>query len=250
MEQSVEKSIFEKLVQLKVEIDRLQIDKSNRHRFLSWSLRVSVEFRKLFGRDSALSNDYIKLTEYLRPLKDFPTQLLVERIEYFNKFFTSISKYYNSDYKLDCSVPSEIPNNKNIFIIHGHDELNTRRLLNLVQNDFSLNPVAIFMKPGQSKIILEKFEYDASTCCFAIALFSKDDEVQKMDESYFQARPNVIYESGWFTGRLGKNRIVLLLQNGVKIHSDLEGISRIQFEMNIEEKYKEIRNELIAAKLI
>jgi hypothetical protein len=47
--------------------------------------------------------------------------------------------------------------------------------------------------------------------------------------SYAQARPNVIFELGWFYGSLGHSRVCILFKNGTQIHSDLGGISRVQF---------------------
>jgi predicted nucleotide-binding protein len=49
-----------------------------------------------------------------------------------------------------------------------------------------------------SRPLTEKFEDEAQTCSFAFAIFTPDDEVVKPDKPYKQARPNVIYEVGWF----------------------------------------------------
>ncbi len=55
------------------------------------------------------------------------------------------------------------------------------------------------------------------------------------NNTYFQARPNVIYELGWFVGKLDRENVRILLQDGAKIHSDIDGISPIQFNENIDE---------------
>ena len=77
-----------------------------------------------------------------------------------------------------------------------------------------------------------------------------DDEVVNISTPYKQARPNVIYEVGWFIGRLGKERVTLLLKHGTNIHSDLDGVSRIPFLDNVEDKFLDIQKELKAAKII
>jgi predicted nucleotide-binding protein len=146
-----------------------------------------------------------------------------------------------------ASVP---PSGKNVFIIHGHDELNTHRLTLLLQNNFHTNPVVIISKPGMSRPLIDKYEDSASICSFAFALVTPDDEIAVSPVSYSQARPNVIFELGWFVGRLGKHRVVILLKEGTKIHSDIDGVSRIQFRDNVEEKYLEIQRELAAARMI
>lgn len=146
-----------------------------------------------------------------------------------------------------ASVP---PLGKNVFVIHGHDELNTHRLTLLLQNNFRINPVVIISKPGMSRPLIDKYEDSASICSFAFAIVTPDDEIAASPVSYSQARPNVIFELGWFVGRLGKHRVAILLKEGTKIHSDIDGVSRIQFRDNVEDKYLEIQRELAAAGLI
>ena len=149
-----------------------------------------------------------------------------------------------------ASRTSRVPSTKNVFIIHGHDELNTRRLVQLLQGHFGLNPIAMLAKPGMSRPLTEKFEDEAQTCSFAFALFTPDDEVKNASDAYQQARPNVVYEVGWFVGRLGRPRVTLILKTGTRIHSDLDGVSQIRFSENIEEKFLDIQKELKAAQLI
>jgi predicted nucleotide-binding protein len=64
---------------------------------------------------------------------------------------------------------------------------------------------------------------------------------------YTQARPNVVFELGWFYGRLGRNRVAMLLKEGTRIHSDLDGVSRIEFIRYVDEKLAAIESELGAA---
>jgi predicted nucleotide-binding protein len=148
------------------------------------------------------------------------------------------------------STPSVPPGNRTVFVIHGHDELNTHRLTLLLQNHFHLNPIVIITKPGMSRPLIDKYEDSASACTFAFALVTSDDIVGSSSGNYAQARPNVIFELGWFIGRLGKHRVVILLKEGTTIHSDIHGVSRIEFRDNVEDKYIDIQRELGAAGLI
>jgi len=66
-------------------------------------------------------------------------------------------------------------------------------------------------------------------------------------KEYAQARPNVIFELGWFYGRLSRERVCILFKEGTKIHSDLDGISRIQFQDSVLEKAVEIERELVSS---
>lgn len=147
------------------------------------------------------------------------------------------------------SRPSRPPATRSVLVIHGKDELNTRRLSDFLREDEGVVPIVMMSQPGMSRPLTDKFEEEASRCAFAFALFTADDFVKSGSDEYRQARPNVIYETGWFIARLGKNRTVLLLQSGAEMHTDLQGVSRIHFTHDIREKCQDIHRELRAAAL-
>ncbi len=123
-----------------------------------------------------------------------------------------------------------------VFIIHGHDLHNLQHLTNLLKEKWDLQPIILAHEPGRGRTIIEKFLDEAQSAIFAIALLTPDDAVTIADTHYAQARPNVTFELGWFYGRLGRERVCILFQEGTKIHSDLDGISRIEFEKSVNEE--------------
>jgi predicted nucleotide-binding protein len=137
---------------------------------------------------------------------------------------------------------------ENVFLIHGRDEAKWRELKDIVQSEFRLNPIVLMQQPDAgAKTVIEKFEHYAETCAYAIAVFTPDDEVTAGAETYLQARPNVIYELGWFCGRLGRGNVMLLLKEGTSMFSDFGGIIQKRFVSNVSEKIIDIRKDLEAA---
>lgn len=137
---------------------------------------------------------------------------------------------------------------QNVFIIHGRDEAKWRELKDLLKSEFRLNPIVLSEQPDAGcKTVIEKFEHYAQTCSYAIAVFTPDDEVSNDGTSYLQARPNVIYELGWFCGKLGRAGAMLLLKEGTALFSDFGGIIQKRFTSNISEKSVEIKRDLVAA---
>lgn len=185
------------------------------------SKAMIIEKRKIVDDQYAVLHSYIvnKLTEYRRK------GILQERKNKMRK---------------------GIENSKNIFIIHGHNEAKRRELEGLLKDKFNLNPIVLLDQPDQGLTIIEKFEKYAANCSYAFALFTPDDIVTKGDNQYFQARPNVIFELGWFYASLGRSRVCILDQASEqsRIFSDLQGVLRMQFNENISEKYMEIEREL------
>jgi predicted nucleotide-binding protein len=145
---------------------------------------------------------------------------------------------------------SDLKDKNQIFIVHGHN----RELLyelNLLIEEFHLPPPLILEdKSGKGRTIIEKFEEEADKANFAFVLLTPDDMVKTNDGEYLQSRPNVIFELGWFYGRLGRNNVCIILKQGTTIHSDLQGISNIIYTSSIKEKYLEIKRELVEAGLI
>ena len=137
---------------------------------------------------------------------------------------------------------------ENVFIIHGRDEAKWRELKDIVKSEFRLNPIVLKEQPDSGcETVIEKFERYAETCTYAIAVFTPDDEVKSEAESYLQARPNVIYELGWFCGKLGRGGAMLLLKESTELFSDFGGIIQKRFRTNVSECTLEIRRDLEAA---
>lgn len=123
---------------------------------------------------------------------------------------------------------------KEVFIIHGHND-RLRTQLKQLLTSFGLKPVVLVELNDGGRTIIEKFEYYAGMCSFALALMTCDDKVAASDitEETWRARANVNLEVGWFMARLGRTRVMLLAQEGVEIPSDLNGILYLRFQDSI-----------------
>ena len=210
-------------------------------------VRASGALRTVFGYKAPIVQKYSLAIRNLQTItKDEYTALLHEFHHILN-WLELISGQHTAN---PLSWASQPPSGNSVFIIHGHDEVNTLRLNNLLQNHFGVNPILMRRTPGMSRALLTKFEDIASRCSFAFALMTPDDEILNGMSRYLQARPNVIFEVGWFVGRLGIPRVCLLLKEGTTVHSDIDGISRIHFHENVEEKVLEIQKELDASGLL
>ena len=73
--------------------------------------------------------------------------------------------------------------------------------------------------------IIEKIE-KYSDIDVAICLFTADDigRGEKEQENNKRARQNVVFETGYFMGKLGRQNIIILADSGIEIPSDLSGI--------------------------
>lgn len=140
---------------------------------------------------------------------------------------------------------------KSVFIIHGHNEAKWRELQSILR-DLNVDAIELSEQTLNGKTIIEKFEYFASQCQFAFAIFTYDDIVSKGEDEYLQVRPNVIFELGWFYAKLGREKVMIIEEKREKsnVFSDLDGIYRYKFHENVCELYKEIVNALREADIL
>ena len=119
-----------------------------------------------------------------------------------------------------------------VFLVHGHEKaiLNeVARFLTTLEQD----TIILREQANQGRTIIEKFE-DYSNVGYAIVLLTPDDRggpaeseptVQKP-----RARQNVIFELGYFIGRLGRNRVCALYREGVEMPSDYSGVLYVKID--------------------
>lgn len=113
------------------------------------------------------------------------------------------------------------------LIIHGHAEQNRLELVDFLQNTLGLpQPIVMAeqMTPGLALPV--KFDKLAGEVEFAIALLTPDDEGKAISAPTYhpRARQNTLVEFGWFWGRLGLTRVLILVKNKVEIPTDLQGL--------------------------
>lgn len=118
------------------------------------------------------------------------------------------------------------PISRKVFIVHGHDgetKLAAARFLESLHLDVTI----LHEKPNEGKTIIEKFEHHADVG-FAIVLLTADDrggsKSQSLEAQRLRARQNVIFELGYFIGRLGRAKVCALYESGVELPTDISGV--------------------------
>jgi predicted nucleotide-binding protein len=110
-----------------------------------------------------------------------------------------------------------------VFVVHGHDETALQATARFVEQ-LKLEAIVLREQPDRGLTIIEKFEHSAAEVGFAIVLLTPDDLSGPAggSASGTRARQNVIFELGYFAGKLGRGRTCLLRKGSVDIPSDLQ----------------------------
>ncbi len=117
-----------------------------------------------------------------------------------------------------------IPVIDKIFIVHGHDGEIKEAVARLLEKQ-GIIPIILNEQVNQGQTIIEKFEKYANVGA-AIALFTNDDVgyAKNTNDRRPRARQNVVFEAGYFMGKFGRDRVILIAEKEIEIPSDLSGV--------------------------
>ena len=148
---------------------------------------------------------------------------------------------------------SPIFSNK-VFVVHGHDQGLKTDIEQFIRQ-IGLDPIVLHRQPDKGRTLIEKFEQH-SDVGYAFILLTPDDIAYAIDQDTLpdssrkkekRARPNVIFEFGYFVGKLGRERVCCLYKEGVILPSDLDGLVYKKVDCSVESQGMSIIKELKAA---
>jgi predicted nucleotide-binding protein len=121
---------------------------------------------------------------------------------------------------------------RDLFVVHGRNEACRETVARFLEK-LKLHPIILHEQPNKGRTIIEKF-VDYSDVSFAVVLLTADDRGGLSDTPFEKqeprARQNVILELGFFLGRLGRDRVCALYEDGIEIPSDYDGVIFIPFD--------------------
>lgn len=223
--------------------------------WISWTTRVTRAMNLLFSPGSAPVS-MLSRSRQLTMLGQGRERFL-EVLNYYKTVLKTASEILKDDTFRELASESAVAPlsaSNRVFIVHGHDD-KAKSELEVILGEMGLEPVVLHRQADSGKTLIEKFEH-YSDVGFAFILLTPDEiaflatEETKSDDERkkeHRARPNVIFEFGFFVGRLGRERTCCIYKGPVTVPSDLSGLVYKQFENSIEEVGYAIRKELIAA---
>lgn len=114
-----------------------------------------------------------------------------------------------------------------VFIVHGRDDGTKETVARFVER-LSLKATILHEQPSAGQTIIEKLEKYADKAGFAIVLLTPDDigslKDEIADENKPRARQNVVFELGYFMGKLGRERVCPLFKGEIEKPSNIDGV--------------------------
>lgn len=113
-----------------------------------------------------------------------------------------------------------------VFVSHGRDDNATEAVVTFLQSR-GVHPVVLKEQPTASETIIEAFE-EHTNVQFAVILMTPDDEGRLKTDPDLKdrARQNVIFELGFLLAKLGRKRVLALMEEGksLEVPSNYSGI--------------------------
>ncbi len=121
---------------------------------------------------------------------------------------------------------------KDVFIVHGHDAATKLEVEDFVKR-IGLSPIILHKQANEGQTIIEKLEKHLNQAGYAIVIYTKCDEGRILGadtDSLPRARQNVVLEHGWAIGALGRKKVCALVEKGVEIPGDMNGVLYVPLE--------------------
>ena len=238
------------LSELRTSVENLQYGENRQNELVK---KCQLYIRKIFGNNSNYLEDLESV--YFLPryyYSGMPHKSYLDSFDNGKRMFLNLIDVMIEDIQLEEPDSTEgnsesvDMNNKQVFIVHGHDEAMRQTIARFIEK-LKLIPIILGEKPsGGVKSILEKIE-EYSDVSYAIVLLSPCDEGRKKGSTDLKprARQNVIAELGYFIGKLGRRNVSILKNGDVEFPSDFLGNCYIEYDKSNWEQ--ELFNELKTA---
>ena len=211
--------------------------------FEKWRRDTRVAIGNTFGGDSPYVEEFNQTLYFQMPVSDLTTDYefqnyYVRRLDsaasVLESMIDEIKEYWEDENQTPPSPAAqkeERTNTKEVFIVHGRDNEAKETVARFLTR-LDLTPVILDEQSNQGLTIIEKFERHAQVG-FAVALLTPDDAGSLQGDGSNlnpRARQNVIFELGFFIGKLGREGVCALTKGNVEIPSDYAGVVYIPLD--------------------
>lgn len=217
------------------QIDELVEFDCNSSEFIKWKRDTKVALEYIFSGKPKRVREFSSIDfgsfvssefqrHYYRTDLNAARAVLTSMLDEIINYWPDGSKKIRAESVEDSYAISDV--STDVFIIHGHNEELKQTVARFLEK-IGLKPIILHEQPNKGRTIIEKFE-QYSSVGFAIALFTADDlcvSGTTADGSPKpRARQNVVFETGFFIGKLGRQRVCVLCDEGIEMHSDFAGV--------------------------
>lgn len=127
----------------------------------------------------------------------------------------------------DPSAPPATVDPAVIFVVHGDNAACAREVARMIGRSTGRDAVILREQPQDGRTAIERFDEVVTGAAFAVVVLTGDDEGRsrrELSDPCRRGRQDVIFELGFFFGKLGRDRVVVLVEEGVEHPSAVNGL--------------------------
>lgn len=217
-------------------ITRLKSIRQGSPEFSQWQTELETAVKHIFTNDVADKLERVRRISYSLWVIGSNTtegefqaaylQGLEEAGGVLKAFIREVELYWqvNREVNPDAILqPQQTYDRMSVFLIHGRDH-GARDIVASFLRRLGVEVVILGEKPDEGKTIIEKFERHSGVQ-FAVAVFTPDDLGGLAgDGPRPRTRQNVIFEFGYFIGKLGRENVRALVKGELEVPSDYSGV--------------------------
>lgn len=205
----------------------------------AWRAKTLVVMRQALGEESTTLKQFDKFRYQIGVWSGAPGEAERDRRYFASRVTRAVALIDAAIYEVELAAEGQepaseqaiVPGSDTVFLVHGHDGSAKYDVARFVERVTGRPPVILDEQANQGWTLVEKFEANAATARFAIVLLTPDDLGRARDGSAAdqpRARQNVVFELGFFFGKLGRHRVAVL-NKGVEKPSDVDGLAYINY---------------------
>lgn len=225
---------YEKFKQLYEEIDVLIEKKvtSSDEEFITWHKKVERFLQRKYGDSTELKdfrNTHFSLmiftlnethSDYVKVCRSG----LESTKAVFKVYLEEMQEEVFEKHESKVGESKKVADLKKVFIVHGHDGELKESVARMIERQ-GIEAIILSEQANKGATIIEKFEAYSDVGA-AICLFTADDSGKGNKESDYRkrARQNVVFEAGYFMGKLGRQNVIMIADVEIEIPSDMQGV--------------------------
>jgi predicted nucleotide-binding protein len=207
--------------------------------FSSWLVAARGCVEWIYGTDSDSFRMYTASSGVVSvPLNPSEAEMERRRVETIEEHLSKLKGMLDIHIARTSAMPtrhvgsSSAADAKRIFVVHGHNHESRLETAGFLEY-LGLHPIILQEQANAGRTLIEKFEDSATASGFAVILLTPDDRGRSAAarRSSQRARQNVIFELGYFIGKLGRSRVCALYVPGVELPSDLLGFAHVELDV-------------------